>query len=174
LNEREQRVVIKDASSISFYCFGRCPPWFNSWTFTVYNIYIYDIADKLTSLTRLFADDTSFTCSHSEGTEIHSIINHDLKELDEWSKRWLLTFNPDKTVLIILFANLEHPEINFTFRDNIISTIESHRHLGVAFSTDAKWNAHIENIVSSVSKHMTILPKLKFKINRSNLEKNNI
>lgn len=81
-----------------------------------------------------------------------------------------MTFNPDKTE-IMLFTNLEHPEINFTFEDNIISTIESHRHLGVTFSTDAKWNAHIENIVSSVSKHINILRKLKFKINRSNLEK---
>ena len=124
----------------------------------------------MTSLTRLFADDTSFNCSHSDGTEIQSIINHDLKELDEWSKRWLMTFNPDKTE-IMLFTNLEHPEINFTFEDNIISTIESHRHLGVTFSTDAKWNAHIENIVSSVSKHIHILRKLIFKINRSNLEK---
>jgi hypothetical protein len=71
----------------------------------------------------------------------------------------------------VFFTNLEHPEINFMFEDNIISTIESHRHLGVALSTDAKWNAHIENIVSSVSKHINILRKLKFKINRSNLEK---
>jgi hypothetical protein len=94
-----------------------------------------------------------------------------LKKLDEWSKRWLMTFNPDNTVLIMLFANLEHQEIYFTFENNIISTIESHRHLGVPFSTDAKWNAHIENSVSSVSKHITILRKLKFKINRSNLEK---
>jgi hypothetical protein len=46
-----------------------------------------------------------------------------------------MTFNPDKTE-IMLFTNLEHPEINFTFEDNIISTIESHRHLGVTFSTD--------------------------------------
>ena len=48
----------------------------------------------------------------------------------------------------MLFTNLEHPEINFMFEDNIILTIESDRHLGVTFSTDAKWNAHIENIVS--------------------------
>ena len=73
--------------------------------------------------------------------EIQSIINHDLKELDEWSKRWLMTFNLDKTE-IMLFTNLEHTEINFTFEDDIISTIESHRHLGVTFSTDAIWNAH--------------------------------
>ena len=171
LNEREQRVVSKDASS-SFTTILGGVPQSSVPAPLLFIIYINDIADKLTSLTRLCADDTSFTCSHSEETEIQSIINHDLKELDEWSKRWLLTFNPDKTALIMLFANLEHPEINFTFEDNIISTIESHRHLVVAFSTDAKWNAHIENIVSSVSKHITILRTLKFKMNRSNLEKN--
>jgi hypothetical protein len=71
----------------------------------------------------------------------------------------------------MLFTNLEHPEINFTFEDNIISTIESHRHIGVTFSTDAKWNGRIEKIVSSVFKHINILRKSKFKINRSNLEK---
>jgi hypothetical protein len=71
----------------------------------------------------------------------------------------------------MLFTNLEHPEINFRFEDNIISTIESHRHLGVTFSTDDKWNAHIENILSSVSKHINILRKLNLQINRSNLEK---
>ena len=152
MNESKE-LLSKTLPPFFFYYFGRCRPWFSAWTFTVYNIYIYIyvIADKLTSLTRLFADDTSFNCSHSDGTEIQSIINHDLKELDEWSKRWLMTFNLDKTE-IMLFTNLEHPEINFTFEDNIISMIESHRHLGVTFSTDAKWNAHIENIVSSVSK----------------------
>jgi hypothetical protein len=144
LNEREQRVVIKDASSSFTTVLGGVPQS-SVPVPLLFIIYINDIADKLTPLTRLFADDTSFTCSHSEGNEIQSIINHDLKKLDEWSKRWLMTFNPDNTVLIMLFANLEHPKIYFTFEDNIISTIESDRHLDVTFSTDANWNAHIEN-----------------------------
>jgi hypothetical protein len=54
----------------------------------------------------------------------------------------------------MLFTNLEYPEINFTFEDNIISTIESHRHLGVIFSTDAKWNAHIENMELILGGHL--------------------
>ena len=158
LNEREQRVVIKDASSSCTTILGGVPQRSVLGPLLLI-IHINDIADKLASLTRLFADDTSFNCSHSDETEIQSIINHDLKELDEWSKRWLMTFNPDKTD-IMLFTNLEHPEINFTFEDNIISTIESHRHLGVTFSTDGKWNAQIENIVSSVSKHINIFANL--------------
>ena len=86
LNEREQRVVSKDASS-SFTTILGGVPQSSVPAPLLFIIYINDIADKLTSLTRLFAEDTSFTCSHSEGTEMQSIINHYLKELDEWSKR---------------------------------------------------------------------------------------
>ena len=86
LNEREQRVVIKNASSSFTTILGGVPQGSGLGPL-LFIIYINDIADKLASLTRLFADDTSFNCSHSDGTEIQSIINHDLKELDEWSKR---------------------------------------------------------------------------------------
>jgi hypothetical protein len=34
---------------------------------------------------------------------------HYLKELDEWSKKWLMSFNPDKTE-ILLFSNTDIPE----------------------------------------------------------------
>jgi hypothetical protein len=46
------------------------------------------------------------------------MIDHDLKELDEWSKKWLMTFNPDKTE-IMLFSNTDIPEFNFTFNEEL-------------------------------------------------------
>jgi len=50
-------------------------------------IYINDIEEKLLSLNRLFADDTS---------PGYSIITHDLLELNAWSSKWLMSFNPEK------------------------------------------------------------------------------
>ena len=73
------------------------------------------------------------------------MIDHDLKELDEWSKKRLMSFNPDKTE-IMLFSNTEIPELNFTFNGRTIPN--SNKHLGVTFSSDAKWKIHIENILS--------------------------
>ena len=84
------------------------------------------------------------------------MIEHDLKELDEWSKKWLMSFNPDKTE-IMLFSNTEIPELNFTFNGRTIPITNSHKHLGVTFSSDAKWNIHIENILSSIYKHLNVL-----------------
>jgi hypothetical protein len=59
-----------------------------------------------------------------------------LKELDEWSKKWLMSFNPDKTESM-LFSNTEIPELNFTFNGRTIPITNSHKHIGVTFSSDA-------------------------------------
>jgi hypothetical protein len=47
----------------------------------------------------------------------------------------------------------------------------SHKHLGVTFSSDAKWNIPVENILLSIYKHLNILRKLRYKLSRKNLEK---
>jgi hypothetical protein len=59
----------------------------------------------------------------------------------------------------MLFSNTDIPEFNFTFNRRTILITNSHKHLGVTFSSDAKWNIHIENI------------RLKYKLSRKNLEK---
>ena len=101
-------------------------------------MYINDIAEKLISLTRLFADDTSFGYSNRDELQIKTVIAHDLKELDEWSKKWLMTFNSDKTE-IMLFSNTDIPEFNFTFNERTIPITNSHKHLGVTFSSEDSW-----------------------------------
>jgi hypothetical protein len=131
---------------------------------------INDIAEKLISLSRLFADDTSFSYSNRDELQIKTVIDHDLKELDEWSKKWLMSFNPDKTE-IMLFSNTDIPEFNFTFNGRTIPITNSHKHLGVTYSIDVKWNMHIENIRLSIYKHLNALRKLKYKLSRKNLEK---
>ena len=134
-------------------------------------IYINDIGEKLLSLSRLFADDTSLGYSSQNVVEIENVINHDLCELNTWSTKWLMSFNPDKTE-IMLFSNTDvRYNFNFTFNGNNIPITTSHKHLGVTLSSDAKWNNHIENIILSVSRHLGILRKLKYRLSRQNLEK---
>jgi hypothetical protein len=42
---------------------------------------------------------------------------------------------------------------------------------GITFSEEAKWNKHVEYLIKSVAKHICVLRKLKYKLNRKNLEK---
>jgi hypothetical protein len=43
-------------------------------------MYINDIAEKLISLSWLFADDTSFSYSNRDELQKKTVIDHDLKE----------------------------------------------------------------------------------------------
>jgi hypothetical protein len=56
-------------------------PRFSFRPFAIF-IYINDIGEKLLSLSRLFADDTSLDYSSQTVVEIENIINHDLCELN--------------------------------------------------------------------------------------------
>ena len=169
LQDRQQRVLINKSSS-SLCNVSAGVPQGSVLGPLLFIMYINDIAEKLISLTRLFADDTSFSYSNRDELQIKTVIAHDLKELDEWSKKWLMTFNSDKTE-IMLFSNTDIPEFNFTFNERTIPITNSHKHLGVTFSSDAKWNIHVENILLSIYKHLNVLRKLKYKLSRKNLEK---
>jgi hypothetical protein len=80
--------------------------------------------------------------------------------MDIWSKKWLMSFNPDKTEIMI-FSNRSIPEnLDFSFNGISVPITTSHKHLGATFSNDAKWSTHVDNIQSSVSKHLNILCRL--------------
>jgi hypothetical protein len=82
-----------------------------------------------------------------------------------------MSFNPDKTEIMI-FSNRSVPEnVDFSLNGKSVPITTSHKHLGVTFSNDAKWNTHLDNIKSSVSKHLNILRKLKYRLSRTNLDK---
>ena len=60
-------------------------------------VYVNDITQNLLSITH---------------NDIQSIINHNLREISKWSKQWLVTFNPDKTVPLY-FGNCQPPILEF-------------------------------------------------------------
>jgi hypothetical protein len=119
----------------------------------------------------LFPDDTSLGYASQDEDQITYVINHDLHELGDWSKRRLMSFNPDKAE-IMLFRNVENSRnFDFYFDGKLIPLTSDHKHLGITFSEEAKWNKHVENLIKRVSKQICVLRKLKYKLNRQNLEK---
>ena len=136
-----------------------------------FNLYKWYWREAPLSLSRLFADDTSLGYSSQNVVEIENVINHDLCEPNTWSTKWLMSFNPDKTEIMV-FSNTDVGyNFNFSLNGNNIPTTTNHKHLGVTLSSDVKWNIHMENIILNVSRHLGILRKLKYRLSRQNLEK---
>ena len=119
LHDRKQRVIINEASS-SLQKITAGVPQRSVRGPLLFLIYINDIGEHLHSLTRLFADDTSLGCSSRDITVLSNTIEHDLQELSIWSKKWLMSFNPEKTE-IMFFSNTDIIEnFNFVFDNTVI------------------------------------------------------
>ena len=93
-------------------------------------------------------------------------MNHDLEQISNWSKQWLVTFNAEKTE-VLYFGNQQFPRLEFN--NTILSTTDTHTHLGVTLCNDLKWHTHINNILTPASKLLGILRKLKFSVRRKTL-----
>ena len=127
-------------------------------------LYINDISDNLCSATRLFADDSSIFATSSDIQKIENNINSDLAKLSKWARDWLITFNPNKTE-VMFFSNrpfMNYPNITFDNASQVI--VDSHKHLGVYFSSNAKWDTQINFMINKCAKMLGILRKLKMKI----------
>ena len=74
-------------------------------------MYINDIAKHLLSLTRLFADDSSFIYAVAHIGDLAGIINHNLQLLTNWARQGLVTFNQLKTA-----------DVLFTLKNRFLTT----------------------------------------------------
>ena len=125
-------------------------------------VFLNDISESLLSLTRLFADDSSLFYSATNINGIEGIINHDLRILVRWAAKWLINFNPLKTEAILFTLRLLEHLPNITFDGTPIRFVEEHKHLGLTLSSNGQWHSHIDNIITSASRVLGIMRKLKF------------
>ena len=171
LSNRQQRVVLHNTNS-DWKPISAGVPQGSILGPLLFLIYINDIVNDISSAIRLFADDTSLYLIVDNPVTSADTINNDLQIINSWSTAWLVDFNPSKTESLIISRKnnkLLHPDISMN--NIIIKNVEVHKHLGLTFSNDAKWNSHITFIVSKAWKSIGLLRSLKFLLNRSCLEK---
>ena len=123
-------------------------------------IIVDDISERLLSLTRSFANDSSLFCSAASIQDIESIINHDLRILISRANQWLIKLNPSKTEAILFtlrhFEKKSKPYIQWhpnpvrwwpqTFR--------------LTERSNGEWHSHIDSILSRAVNVIRIMRKL--------------
>mgnify|MGYP001021806874 FL=1 len=58
-------------------------------------VYINDMPNEILSMLYMFADDTKIF-REIKDNEDHSVLQHDLNILSQWSNDWMLNFHPEK------------------------------------------------------------------------------
>ena len=133
--------------------------------------FINDISNDLNGMTRLFADDTSLSYSSANLDDNQHALNDDLSKLSAWAKKWLITFHPQKTEVMLISNTFIDHNFELVMDDTVLEIVDIHKHLGVILSSNNKWTSHIDSIIKSASKQISYLRKLKYQFPKSTLNK---
>ena len=170
LSDRKQRVVLPGAKSNWNYIHAGVPQG-SILGPLLFLVYINDIVCDIGANIRLFADDTSLFVVVDDPRNSADILTSDLNKISNWANKWLVKFNPNKTESLIISRKAVrpiHPPISM--QGQLIREVESHKHLGIFFSYDLRWNTHIDYILSKAYPRINVMRKVKFVLDRKSLE----
>ena len=134
MTNRKQRVVLNGQSS-SWTNVKAGVPQGSILGPLLFLIYINDLADGLSSNTKLFADDTSLFSVIHDSVITTLELNSDLSRIKQWAFQWKMSFNPDpnKQAQEVIFSRKPkkvcHPPSRFN--NNNASQASSQKHLGL-------------------------------------------
>ena len=129
-------------------------------------LYINDLPKcQLVSNGRLFADDTNLTYADDDLNKIISVLNDDLKILQNWLNMNKLSLNVMKTKYMFVasrqrLSNVPE-QLDISISGNEIKRVKSYKCLGLELDEGLTWESHVSAIVSKVSKVIGVLRRLK-------------
>ena len=134
-------------------------------------IFIDNIKEGLESKISLFADDSLFYMVSNLHNTNKDLLDRDLVRIDTWSKQWLVTFSIQKTCdMSLSLRPTAAAPMQLSFFGANLESASVHKHLGLTFSSDLKWNNHVDDINARADKRLCQLEALHFKLNRKTLE----
>ena len=172
LTDRQQRVVLN----------GRTSSWQNIYAGVpqgsvlgplLFLIYINDLRDRLTSMCKIFADDTSLFSKVIDKNNSNSQLNSDLAKISKWTFQWKMSFNPDsnKQAIEVHFSNKRDKE-NYPplqFNGINVQIADSQKHLGLMLDSKLNFNEHNENKITKCKKIIELMKKLFLILFRNSL-----
>ena len=99
-------------------------------------------------LTKLSSNSLSF---------IEYVLNTDLVILRDGAKKWLIKFNPLKTVTVVMVNSNIHNYYGIELKYNgiILRIFDNHKPLGVTSLSNNKWSKHIDSTTNSAYKQIS-------------------
>lgn len=108
-----------------------------------------------------FADDTAIIIEGDSYDHLQIKINTFIPKLIAWFSSNRLSLNPSKTFYQIYSYFTTQQDINIVLNNATIKRQFSVRYLGVALDENLKWDTHINNISSILSRNIGVMGRLR-------------
>jgi len=106
-------------------------------------VYINDLPTRVSSTVRMFADDC-LLYREIRNKNDSKVLQHDLDRLQDWEQDWLMEFNPAKCEAITFTKKTKPVKTEYQLHNQILTTVESAKYLGVNISSKLSWNTHVD------------------------------
>ena len=130
--------------------------------------YINDIAEGLSSTTRLFADDTMIYMTIKNESDAQ-ILQNDLEKLITWEKTWMMEFHPAKCEIITITRKKKPLAFDYTMHGQKLKHVDHIKYLGLTISKDLRWNKHVDNITGKANNTLNFLRR-NINVNNSQIK----
>ena len=119
--------------------------------------YINDLPSVMTGCEcKIFADDCK-VYRKIETTEDYNILQKNLDLMSEWSREYMLYFNPKKCVVMHLGRN--NPNKVYSIEDQILDKTEEEKDLGVIINKNFSFSTHINKSISKANQSLGIMQR---------------
>lgn len=130
----------------------------------LFNMYINDIVNIASDANfYIYADDTTVFVSDVDIEKVIAKANTVLQAIHQWTKANYLVINTKKTKAVLYRPKnkLADCPVNIRLGENYIDVVKSVKVLGVYFSANLSWDAHISYVRSRISRPIGIMNRLR-------------
>lgn len=117
-------------------------------------VYINDLTSHLESSVSLFADDAKIYRTIQTPEDL-AILQRDMARLDDWSAKWLLTFNSEKCKT--MHVGRLNPQQHYQLGNKTLQKSSKEKDLGVTISNDLKPATHIATIAAKANSRLGVI-----------------
>ena len=172
LKNREQRVVLNGQTS-EWRKIKSGVPQGSVLGPLLFLIYINDLPDGISSICKIFADDTSLFSKVIDINESANNLNSDLEKITKWAHQWKMQFNPDpnKQANEVIFSKklngISYPPVKFN--NNDIAKCSDQKHLGIVLDSMLNFESHVNQKIKKCNKLIGVIRRLSVHLPRTAL-----
>ena len=107
--------------------------------------YINDITNELSSICRLYADDCILYRRIDSLTDVKD-LQHDLQILELPEKKWKMSFNVDKCVVVSITLKRNPIYSSYHLHGEQLTVVQCAKYLGVSIDSILSFNQHVDNV----------------------------
>ena len=113
-----------------------------------------DLPENLSNPLYMFADDSKIFSAVRNYSDSED-FQHDLEKIEQWAKKWQLTFNESKCKVMHLGKN--NPAFNYNMGETELEESNIEKDLGVFIDNKLSFDHHIQQAVNKANKILGLI-----------------